>query len=102
MSRLLSYAKDSSLKERLEAPFRKRLIERIGISGDAFCLGMRLLACNSMGIENSPDRDQLTNMQQPDGGWEASAMYFFPTHKKTIGNRGTTTAFAVKALQGAL
>lgn len=102
MSRLLSYSSDSGLKERLEAPLRKRLIERIGVSGDAICLGMRLLACNSLGIENSPDKERLANMQQPDGGWEPSAMYFFPTHKKTVGNRGTTTAFAVAALQGAL
>lgn len=101
-TRLLAYSKDPSLKERLEAPLRTRLIERIGVNGDAFCLGMRLLACNSLGIENTPDKEQLASMQQADGGWKPSAMYFFPTDKKEVGNRGTTTAFAVKALQGAL
>ncbi|OOQ89910.1 HAD-like protein [Penicillium brasilianum] len=101
-TRLLVSSKDPSLKERLEAPLRTRLIERIGVNGDAFCLGMRLLACNSLGIENAPDKEQLASMQQSDGGWKPSAMYFFPTDKKEVGNRGTTTAFAVKALQGAL
>jgi hypothetical protein len=64
--------------------------------------GMRLLACNSSGIEKHPDRERLASMQQEDGGWEASMMYLFPTDKKVVGNRGTTTALAVKAPQGAL
>jgi hypothetical protein len=98
----IAYSKDPSLNEILEAPLITRLIERIGVNGDAFCLGMRLLACNSLRIENTPDKEQLASMQQADGGWKPSAMYLFPTDKKEVGNRGTTTAFAVKALQGAL
>ncbi|KAG2411496.1 hypothetical protein HFD88_009051 [Aspergillus terreus] len=49
---------------------------------------MRLLACNSLKVENNPDKEQLANMQQEDGGWEPSAMYLFPTDKKEVGNRG--------------
>ncbi|PYI35256.1 HAD-like protein [Aspergillus indologenus CBS 114.80] len=101
MSRLLTHSRDPVLKERLEAPLKSRLVERIGAAGDAFCLGMRLLACHSLGIQNHPDTERLASMQQEDGGWEPSAMYIFPTDKKTVGNRGTTTALAVKALQGA-
>ena len=86
----------------MEGPLKTRLIERIGVHGDAFSLGTRLLACNYLEIKNHPDREALANMQQEDGGWEPSAMYIFPTEKKTVGNRGTTTALAVKALQGAL
>ncbi|KAJ5092857.1 HAD-like protein [Penicillium angulare] len=99
-SRLLAYSKDPSVKDRIEVPLRTRLIERIGVNGDAYCLGMRLLACNSLGIENNRDKEQLASMQQADGGWKPSAMYLFPTDNKEVGNRGTTTAFAVRALQG--
>ncbi|KAL2827593.1 hypothetical protein BDW59DRAFT_160236 [Aspergillus cavernicola] len=99
-SRLLAHSKDPSLKERLEAPLRTHLIERIGVDGDAFSLGMRLLACNFLGIKNHPDRERLASMQQEDGGWEPSAMYFFPTDRKQVGNRGTTTALAVKVSPG--
>jgi len=100
--RLLTYCNDPSIKERFDAPLRTRVRERIGVKGDAFCLGMRLLSCNFLGIENIADKEQLMSIQQEDGGWEASAMYLFPTAKKVIGNRGTTTAYAVKALQNAL
>ncbi|KAJ6028578.1 HAD-like protein [Penicillium herquei] len=101
-SRLLHYSNDPSLRERLEGPLRTRLLERTGVKGDAFCLGMRLMACNSLGIENRTDREELASMQQEDGGWQPCAMYLFPTENKEIGNRGTTTAFAVKALRDAL
>lgn len=101
-TRLLAYCNDLSIKERFDAPLRTRLRERIGVTGDAFCLGMRLMSCNFLGIENIADKEQLMSIQQGDGGWEASAMYLFPTRKKVIGNRGTTTAYAVKALQNAM
>ncbi|KAL4984140.1 HAD-like protein [Aspergillus falconensis] len=102
LTRLLRVSNDPALRERLEAPLRLRVIERIGADGDAFCLAMRLLACQFLGIENHRDRDRLADMQQEDGGWEASCMYLFPGDKKEVGNRGTTTAFAVAALQGVL
>ncbi|CAG8251042.1 unnamed protein product [Penicillium salamii] len=101
-TRLLTYSNDPSLKERLEAPLRTRVRERIGVNGDAFCLGMRLMSCNFLGIENIADKEQLRSMQQEDGGWAASAMYLFPTEAKVIGNRGTVTAYAVKALRDIL
>lgn len=98
-TRLLAYSDDPSLKERLEAPLKTRVLERIGLDGDAFCLGMRLLSCNFLGIENITDKEKLKSMQEEDGGWAASAMYLFPTEQKVIGNRGTVTAYAVKSLQ---
>lgn len=99
-TRLLDYSRDPSVKVGFEELLKTRVCERKGVTGDAFCLGMRLLACNALGIENDVDKEQLASMQQEDGGWKASAMYLFPTEKREIGNRGTTTAFAVKALQG--
>ncbi|KAL4944607.1 hypothetical protein BDV06DRAFT_232858 [Aspergillus oleicola] len=102
VARLLSKSKDPALHDRLTAPLKTRLVERIGVEGDAFCLATRLLACNLLGVENHPDRERLKEVQMEDGGWEASCMYLFPGHKKEVGNRGTTTAFAVMALKDGL
>ena len=99
MTRLLRASSDQTLKDRLESPLRERVAERIGAPGDAFCLGMRLLACNYLGLENRPDRQTLADLQLEDGGWEASCIYFFPGAKRDVGNRGVSTAFAVKALE---
>ncbi|KAE8151797.1 HAD-like protein [Aspergillus avenaceus] len=99
MTRLLHGSNDPALAERLEAPLRIRVTERIGVNGDAFCLGMRILACDYLGIENSLDRETLAGMQWEDGGWEPSCMYLFPGEKREVGHRGATTAFAVKALE---
>ncbi|KAJ5150903.1 HAD-like protein [Penicillium canariense] len=99
MTRLLGVSSDLTLKERFEPPLRTRVAERVGANGDAFCLGMRVLACNYLGIENHPDRQKLVDMQLEDGGWEASCMYLFPGAKREVGNRGTSSAFAVKALE---
>lgn len=60
---------------------------------------MRLLVCSALGIANSRDVATLRAAQLEDGGWEASFMYRFPGMGKELGNRGVTTAFAVRALQ---
>lgn len=99
VTRLLGVSNDPILQERFEAPLRKRVAERVGADGDACCLGMRVLTCNYLGIENHPDRQKLADMQQEDGGWEASCMYMFPGADRKVGNRGTSSAFAVKALE---
>ncbi|CEJ62381.1 hypothetical protein PMG11_10882 [Penicillium brasilianum] len=100
LSRLLARCNDPLLRQRLEPLLRTRVTERIGVNGDAFCLGMRLLTCNFLDIENFQDRERLAEMQCEDGGWEASCMYLFPSEGKDIRNRGVTTAFAVAALRG--
>ncbi|OOO05326.1 HAD-superfamily hydrolase subfamily IA variant 3 [Aspergillus oryzae] len=99
LTRLLRVSSDPTLKERIESPLRARVAERVGAAGDAYCLGMRILACNYLGIDNHLDRRILAEMQQEDGGWEASCMYLFPGAKRETGNRGVTTAFAVRALK---
>lgn len=100
LTRLLRVSNDPTLKERFEPPLRTRVAERVGVAGDAYCLGMRVLACNYLGIDNHPDCQKLADMQLEDGGWEASCMYFFPGANREVGNRGASTAFAVKALEG--
>ena len=52
LTRLLRGTKDQALREKLEAPLRARHVERIGVDGDAFCLSMQLVACNTLGIKN--------------------------------------------------
>ncbi|KAJ5921060.1 HAD-like protein [Penicillium verhagenii] len=99
MTRLLRVSTDPTLSEKIKSLLRTRVAERIGASGDAYCLAMRVIACKHLGIENHPDRQKLAEMQLEDGGWEASCMYLFPGKNREVGNRGVTTAFAVKALQ---
>jgi hypothetical protein len=99
MTRLLRVSTDSTLRERIEGPLRTRVAERIGAPGNAHCLGMRVIACKYLGIENSRDRQTLSEMQLEDGGWEASCLYLFPVANREARNRGASTAFAVKALQ---
>lgn len=99
MVRLLRESTDPTVEERIKGLLRTRVAERIGSPGDAYCLGMRLLACKYLGIENYSDRQRLVDMQQEDGGWEASCMYYFPGKKREVGNRGASTAFALKALE---
>ncbi|KAJ5189629.1 HAD-superfamily hydrolase subfamily IA variant 3 [Penicillium cf. griseofulvum] len=102
MDRLLSRSNDHTLRERFEDLLRTRVIERIGAEGDALCLAMRLCVCNSLGIANRPDLATLTASQCKDGGWEPSFVYLIPGSDRKLGNRGVTTALAVKALQGAI
>lgn len=59
---------------------------------------MRILACNSLGIECSVDRHALLRLQCGDGGWESGWMYRYGSTGIKIGNRGVTTALAVRAL----
>lgn len=56
LTRLLRVSSDPTLKERIQSPLRSRVAERVGAAGDAYCLGMRVLACNYLGIDNHPDR----------------------------------------------
>ncbi|KAJ5835981.1 HAD-superfamily hydrolase subfamily IA variant 3 [Penicillium robsamsonii] len=102
MNRLLSRSNDQILRVRFEDLLRTRVIERIGAEGDALCLAMRLCVCNSLGIKNRPDLETLAASQCKDGGWEPSLMYLIPGSSRRLGNRGVTTAFAVKALQSAV
>ena len=77
---------------------KSRLQERVGQSGSALDLAMRVLACDALGIECSVDRNTLVSTQCQDGGWEIGWMYKYGSTRVEIGNRGVTTALAVKAI----
>jgi hypothetical protein len=82
--------------------FRKRCKELINAPGDALALAMRLLACQRAGVRASLLEKDLHNLkmaQCEDGGWPWCAMYGMPSAKLDIGNRGVSTAIAIKAIK---
>jgi hypothetical protein len=98
VSRLIQESNDEVVAEKLHAPLRKRIQERVGIDGDALCLSMRVLACKSVGLPCPFEVAKLLSLQCEDGGWEQVYMYRFPGVDKKLGNRGVSTALALKAL----
>ena len=59
---------------------------------------MRILTCSALGLTSSIDRRALLEMQAEDGGWETGWIYSYGSTGLKIGNRGVTTAMAIKAL----
>jgi hypothetical protein len=84
LSLLLDRSSDEELHALLKPLLKERLQERIGASGDALALAMRILACVSVGIKNAIDLQTLLSLQCEDGGWglgEASRLLLdFPQH----------------------
>ncbi|EXJ85862.1 hypothetical protein A1O1_06231 [Capronia coronata CBS 617.96] len=98
-SRLLTANPESDMYRRTASLLRERLQERIGTSGDALELAMRVIACLDMGIKNEVDLKRLETSQQEDGGWEVGWLCQTGKTSLEIGNRGLTTAMAVKAIE---
>ena len=101
MSRLLKRADDPAVQARLRPLFVERLNERIGAEGDSMDLAFRILAAVSVGIECQRDLERLVAAQCADGGWELCWFYQFGSTGVRAGNRGLTTALAVKAIEAA-
>ena len=99
VSRLLASSNDPDLHLMLKSLLADRVQERIGADGDALALAMRILACAFLGIRNEIDVRALLPLQCEDGGWEIGYIYKYGSSGIRIGNRGLTTAFAVKAVQ---
>ncbi|KAL2820182.1 HAD-like domain-containing protein [Aspergillus cavernicola] len=87
-------------RQELTALLSERLQERNKTPVDALALSMRILACLPLGIECSADVRTLVGMQCEDGGWPACVIYKYGSGGLGITNRGVSTAFAVKAIQG--
>lgn len=95
---LLSSPHDDHLQKTLGPLLKSRVQERIGASGSALDLAMRVLACTSLGIDCSLDRHALLTCQCQDGSWENGWIYRYGSTGVKIRNRGVTTALAVKAI----
>jgi hypothetical protein len=98
LSQLLKENPESQLRKEIGSLLSSRVKERIGIDGDAIEIGMRVLACRSLGIRNEPDKQQLLALQCEDGGWSAGCLCCTGKRRTRIGNRGLATALAVNAL----
>ena len=98
-SRLLLSSDDLELHSTFAVLLRERVRERIGASGDALQLAMRLLTCQIFGLRSEVDRRALLDLQQDDGGWDACWLCKYGSSGLRLGNRGVTTALAVKAIE---
>ena len=67
--------------------------------GDALALAMRILVCDFIGIRNEVDLQRLLPLQCIDGGWEMGLIYRYGLTDISVGNRGLTTALAIKAIE---
>ncbi|KAJ7287489.1 HAD-like domain-containing protein [Mycena rebaudengoi] len=99
LSRLLEASDDMDLHDTLRPLLKERLRERIGMDGDALQLGMRIVACAAVGLPEEIDRRALLALQEEDGGWEIGWIYKYGSSGIKIGNRGLTTALAIKAIE---
>jgi hypothetical protein len=98
--RMLQKMKDQpALREELQTILRERLRERIGIPVDAISLGMRLICFAEVGIRDHVGLQTLCSMQTEDGGWELGTVYQYASKKLRIGNRGLSTALAIRAIE---
>lgn len=99
LSRLLASSDDQNLHEALMPLLKERVQERIGVEGDALTLAMRILVTDFVGIRNEVDLRALLPLQCVDGGWEIGWMCKYGSSGLRIGNRGLTTALAIKAVE---
>ena len=96
--RLLQSSDDVHLKATLGPLLKERTQERVGQGGSALDLSMRILTCSSLDLKCGVDLRALLDLQCEDGGWKAGWMYKYGSPGMKIGNRGVTTALAVKAI----
>ena len=66
--RLLHSSNDVHLKATLGSLLKERVQERAGQPGSALDLAMRILTCDSLGLNCNLDRDALLDSQCEDGG----------------------------------
>ncbi|EIT75023.1 hypothetical protein AO1008_07754 [Aspergillus oryzae 100-8] len=84
----------------LETLLIDRLKERLQVKADPLSLAMRILTCLSVGVSQvEVDLREFLSMQCEDGSWEPCPFTRYGLSKVSIGNRGLTTAFVVKAVE---
>lgn len=96
--RLYQSSDDVHLTTRVGPLLKERTQERVGLSGSALDLAMRILTCDLLDIDCGRDRRALIDLQCEDGSWKAGSMYRFGSTGVNVGNRGVTTAMALKAI----
>ena len=96
--RLLRCSDDDHLQTMLGPVLKERIQERVGQSGSALDLAMRILVCKWLDLSCGDDCHTLLSMQCEDGGWDGGWIYKYGSTGIQIGNRGVTTAMAIRAL----
>ena len=96
--RLYKSSDDVHLKTTLGPLLKERTQERVGLNGSALDLAMRILTCDLLDINCGVDRRALLDIQCEDGGWQAGSLYRYGSTGINLGNRGVTTAMALKAI----
>ncbi|KAI0194217.1 Haloacid dehalogenase-like hydrolase-domain-containing protein [Astrocystis sublimbata] len=98
IGRLLRSSRDSHLHEKLAPLLKSRVSERVGMSGSALDLAMRVMTCKQLGLSCDEDCRALLSLQCDDGSWSGGWVYQYGSSGTKIGNRCVTTAMAVAAL----
>ena len=78
---------------------KERIQERVGQSGNALDIAVRIIVCKWLSLDCGVDCHTLLGMQCEDGGWNVGWMYSYGSTGVKIGNRGVTTAMAIRALE---
>ncbi len=97
--RLLRSSNDDYLQSMLGSLLKERIQERVGQSGNALDIAVRILVCKWLSLDCGVDCHTLLGMQCEDGGWNAGWMYSYGSTGVKIGDRGVTTAMAFRALE---
>lgn len=101
VARLYTETRSRSLRKRLNA-IKVKLQERLNTPTNPLALALRLFACQSVGIDPRlyrKDLETLMSLQDEDGGWPAGHFCLYGRTGVRIGNRGLTTALAVRIAQ---
>ncbi|MCJ1423296.1 hypothetical protein MMC29_001178 [Sticta canariensis] len=101
VARLYAETRSESLRKRLKA-IRIQLQERINVPTNPLALALRLFACQSVDIDSQlyrKDLETFMSLQDEDGGWPAGHFCCFGRTGARVGNRGLTTALAIRVLQ---
>ena len=101
VARLYADTRSQLLRKRLSA-IKTQLQERLNVPANPLALALRLFACQSVGIDSQlyrKDLETLMSFQDEDGGWPAGHFCCIGRTGARIGNRGLTTALAIRILQ---
>lgn len=101
VAQLYVETRSESLRNRLSA-IKAKLGERLNVPTNPMALALRLSACQTVGIDPRLFRKDLETfmlLQEEDGGWPAGHFCRFGKTGARIGNRGLTTALAVRILR---
>ncbi|KIK58927.1 hypothetical protein GYMLUDRAFT_74732 [Collybiopsis luxurians FD-317 M1] len=99
LMRFLQRAADPRLEAMFVPVLTERICELVGSKGDALAHAIRILVCDYVGIYNHRDFSELVQLQCEDGSWEQGWLYKYGKSKILIGNRGLTTALAMRAVE---